>query len=421
MSAFTCEFMYLSLLLVSAFTCEFMYLSLLLVSAFTCEFMYLSLLLVSACTCEFLYLSLLLVSFVFHLSSLVEDPLPKSKRRKGGVWQRARAATEEKHANSCLFQLLMTMFAKGILSASQCHQIAQAAKKDIDKAAEGYIFPKLDHIAGIQHNRNLQGSVFRMIEKESKAPELFHVHIPLASTDPNKESCALLLPHELFAWFYGGNCWEAKILPTQELCEKFWRPFRGHPCMNGHPLFEREDFRTKCVPLGLHGDEVPISGIGKIWCRNALVLSWCSLLAVAAGRSAQVCMNYIWGCFQKFLQPGEHGTMEVFWSITVWSFTAIWSGKWPDKDWRGVRYPPGTKEARRSGTFLAGGFYRCLIQLSGDLDYYAAWLGVPRWSNHKKPCSQCRCSFYGPNTWLDNRPKSPWQSTHLTPETWRSH
>lgn len=59
--------------------------------------------------------------------------------------------------------------------------------------------------------------------------------------------------------------------------------------------------------------------------------------------------------------------------------------------------------------------------MAGDLDYYAKWLEVPRWSNHSKPCGLCKATFKGPTTWLDNRQDSPWQASCLTTANWRSH
>ena len=78
-------------------------------------------------------------------------------------------------------------------------------------------------------------------------------------------------------------------------------------------------------------------------------------------------------------------------------------------------------DGRRAGTYLAGGFRGCLVQLAGDLDYLAKHLGCPRWSNHTKPCALCRASFRGPSSWLDNRRAAPWITQLLTVHNWRSH
>jgi hypothetical protein len=85
------------------------------------------------------------------------------------------------------------------------------------------------------------------------------------------------------------------------------------------------------------------------------------------------------------------------------------------------RYSPQSPEGIKSGTDLAGGYSACLIQLCGDLDYYAKWLNFPRWSNHGKPCGLCKATFRGPYTWLDNRPRAKWIPSTLTLDNWQSH
>jgi hypothetical protein len=44
---------------------------------------------------------------------------------------------------SHLLVYLMTQMAMGVLSAVQCHEVAQAAVKDIQATKEGFVLPKL--------------------------------------------------------------------------------------------------------------------------------------------------------------------------------------------------------------------------------------------------------------------------------------
>jgi len=44
--------------------------------------------------------------------------------------------------------------------------------------------------------------------------------------------------------------------------EKFWETNINHPGMEGHPALV--DLH-KTLPLAMHGDGVPITGLGKIW------------------------------------------------------------------------------------------------------------------------------------------------------------
>ena len=83
---------------------------------------------------------------------------------------------------------------------------------------------------------------------------------------------------------------------------------------------------------------------------------------------------YIHGIFENFVKPTTEttiGTMQAIWRILKWSFTAIWNGTWPSVDAWGRKCPPSSVDGRRAGQQLANGYYGCLVQLCGDLDYYA--------------------------------------------------
>ena len=85
------------------------------------------------------------------------------------------------------------------------------------------------------------------------------------------------------------------------------------------------------------------------------------------------------------------------------------------------RHDKNSKEGKLAGQDLAGGFSGCLLQLCGDLDYYAKWLQVPRWSTHSKPCGLCKATFKGVMSWMDNRPTAKWISGGVTTANWREH
>lgn len=78
-----------------------------------------------------------------------------------------------------------------------------------------------------------------------------------------------------------------------------------------------------------------------------------------------------------------------------------------------------SEEGKRANSFLAGGYYACLLQLIGDLDYNSKWLGLARWSNHTTPCCLCQAQFRGALSWLDNRPNAKWISSCFTHANWK--
>ena len=353
------------------------------------------------------------------------EPEPFKKKRKGGIHQRLKATEQDYAVESALQVMLLLNYAQGILSAYQISELARAAKKDIDLASQGYTFPKLNRLAKVQHGKNLQGSILRELANDSDLPKPKEFDIPMKQTSSTTASSNVLLPHEMFHYFFkNAKGWAHSMVPDEKLIPKFWESFNGHPCMDGHPVLAREDYKRKCVPLSIHGDETPITGVGKVWSRKALLLTWSSLIAILGGNNAEDCNIYITGLFEKFIIPTSSttlGTMDCIWKILKWSFLAIWNGTWPVMDPWGRRYPKNSPEGAKGGQPLANGYYGCLLQICGDLDYYCLYLGLPRWSLHNNPCSQCRCNYEGIYSWLDNRSTSQWQNTLLTPHDWKTH
>lgn len=347
------------------------------------------------------------------------------KRRKGGIHQRLQEDEEEKKTPSDLLALLMRMYAKGSLSGDQVHILAKAGQSDIEKASEGFEVQGLKQVASLAQSRNLARQLNSTLSKQCTLPMPMEVKIPFKGAPDGADTASILLPHEMFSAFFNSEeLWRTKILPEAERLPAFWSGFQGHPCMAGHPVLSIPGFEKHTIPLGFHGDEVPIVGVGKIWCRSVLFLSWFSLMGVAAGSTAEQAMVYINGLFEKFILPSDDshpGSMAILWRILAWSFTAIYDGCWPARDWRGHRWAKGSAEARRAGQRLAGPWRGCLVQMAGDLDYYSKYFDTPRWSNHSKPCALCKCTHKGPMSWLDNRVNSIWQSSMVTPSTWRTH
>lgn len=306
--------------------------------------------------------------------------------------------------------------------------MALAAQIDIDKAADGYQVTKIREVSKLKYARNLDRSIAGLMAKEADLPRPFEVSIPMKGQVDQVPSAAILLPHEMFAAFYEKTAsWTSSVLPDSSSIQKFWSAFQHHPMMAGHPIKEKPNWHSTTVPIGLHGDEVPVMGVGKIWCRSVLAFSWFSLLASAAGQGFERTNILIWGVFEKFCLPDGHdgensfGTMQIFWKLMQWSFDIMMSGKWPHHDWRGVPYPRQSPEGQRAGSWLAGGYRGALVQVAGDCDFFSKWLQTPQVTNHQKPCVLCKCSYRGPCSWLDNRPNSLWQRSMVSPSNYRRH
>ena len=86
------------------------------------------------------------------------------------------------------------------------------------------------------------------------------------------------------------------MIPNNQKLEDFLTAQENHSNMEGNPIKDRPDYKSKCVPLGFHGDEVPITGKGKFWCKSTLTFEWCSL--VGFGSTCEK-MLWVWGTFEK--------------------------------------------------------------------------------------------------------------------------
>ncbi|CAE7308405.1 unnamed protein product [Symbiodinium natans] len=217
---------------------------------------------------------------------------------------------------------------------------------------------------------------------------------------------------------------DANISGTAETRAMFWERMRTvpHPCWPTHPVQHRD--LTFAIPVSVHGDEVPISGIGKQWAKKMLNVSWSSLTGNKSTKSSQY---WSFALIEKTgIAQGPRKTVTMMWKILAWSLRALWSGYWPTTDYEGrerrvgMKFPTGTLQACKAGQPLAKGFFGVCWAVLGDLDYYVAGLNLPSYNNSNMPCSLCRCSLSGPATWSNFTAGAPWRATMWTPETWHA-
>ncbi len=87
--------------------------------------------------------------------------------------------------------------------------------------------------------------------------------------------------------------------------------------------------------------------------------------------------------------------------------------------WEQTRWPRGSKNAIQAGKQLAEGYRAVLWGLIGDLDYLVAILKLPNF-NSSRPCSLCRCSLSGANSWSDFSPEANWRNQLWTLSAWKA-
>ena len=210
------------------------------------------------------------------------EPRKSGKKRKvGGLQQRLARADEAATEESAVHAVLMLLIAKGIMSGVLAHEIAQAAQRDVQGAREGKKIPDLEKLASIEQGRNLLRSVHDRLRRQSTLPEPVKVAMPY--TDGLQEA-HILLPHEWFAAMSEDDFnWERTICPNADRLPDFWQAWESHPGMMHHPMKRFENWQSKFIPISLHGDEVPVMGVGKIWSRSVLSITWMSMLANGLG------------------------------------------------------------------------------------------------------------------------------------------
>ena len=189
---------------------------------------------------------------------------PARKRRRGGVAQRIEQAEEEAKIASQTVELLLERFASGAFSAKECALIAEAVVKDIKAAAAGFnVLHELSQLdKEAKDSTHASRTMNRILETRSVLPEPFVVNMTFTDGQHNT---AMLLPHEYFAAYWKQPERRAtSLLPDELELPRFWSAVREHPCLQNHPIWARSDALQKCIPLFLHGDEVPVAGIGKI-------------------------------------------------------------------------------------------------------------------------------------------------------------
>ena len=352
---------------------------------------------------------------------------PPKKKRKGGQRQRIHKGREERgelHAQpslaSALGQYLVESWTLGSMSPQQVQRIAHLAIQDYKNAAGSSTtnLPDLEKLASLGDFGARANNVHR--DLMAFVGGMTFVSATKAFTFPFKETESLqhiLLPHEVFAslhrhyekaWLKTMVGYEVSNLPA------FWLGAQNHPCFEASPLhLEESGWQKWCIPCTLHGDGVPVSGIGKVWSRLMTSFSWSSMFSCGSTSESQ---HYIWSVTDSL---ASQSTMKEFFQILRWSFDAMFTGKWPQTDYQGKLYPKGSEEAKKAGSWLAAGFRGVLFNVTGDLDYLCSVLQLPRWSKHENPCTLCLCKGGNqPGSWLDFRFEADWQGHMLSAKAW---
>ena len=194
--------------------------------------------------------------------------------------------------------------------------------------------------AGGVFPNNCNRDILNMLRKTVVHFQLSYFTIPLKVTMKLTAGAvmqAIMLPHMLFATIYHDypSTWRKRICPSSEVLVEFWQTAKNHPQMKDHPLLSQENYQEKAVPLAMHGDGTPATGIGKVWAKMLTTLSLSSL--VGYGSSVEKYF-VLYSVFDRLCVQGESGTWFTVFTILAWSLTWLLKGKWPDSDHEGSKY-----------------------------------------------------------------------------------
>lgn len=351
------------------------------------------------------------------------------RRPHGGVRQRMERREAEVRASlapSALVTHLVELWSWGLISPQTLQQIVSKARDDMLAYAGGTLdFSEVEHLASIGADGQASQNCLRDLERRLSKPNLAGARYsfdcvmrsPLSRLVLNTHQQDVILPHEIFHILYKDHRADffKKFVGPEGVLEGFWQAQEGSPLLHEHPLLSRPNWQKKTIPLAVHGDATPVSGLGKSWGKQLDVYSFFSLLAHGSTRDLMILM------YTGFQHLMTKNSMRTVWQILAWSFEALANGRFPQVDPFGVPYPEGSIGRDRANLPLADGFCGVVWCIQGDLDYFAKNLWLRHWSSGH-PCCFCPCNKVEGDgmCWSEFRTgQAEWQQECWTNNEWK--
>ncbi len=307
----------------------------------------------------------------------------------------------------------------GHMSPQLLQKIMALLVQDLKSHAAGTLdTDHIDKLAGLGANGTYPNHIwgqFKRLLPQPKLPNLHYIWLPMKHNVLGRffKHVPMLLPHELFGAIYEHYpvMWRKIVFCSERTCQRFWNAVRPSPQFSQHPVRFRDNFETKCIPLKLHGDGTPVTGLGKSWSKMVDVFSVSSLLISGPTILRNLLIFMLFQHLQSVV--GGHHTFNTVYRKLKWSFQVLWEGKKPHFDWKGDRlYYAG------AGDDLMGGYFMCLWALICDLDHCYKCYEMPN-STSNIPCGLCPCDSSALGTpWFDFRPNAVWMTMVYTVQTW---
>ena len=359
---------------------------------------------------------------------------PARAKRKRGATQRQRLALEPP-VYSSLANYLVQSWTWGQISPQTMQAIASAAQLDIANAIQRHQenpldqrgLPSLAMLAGLGASGLYPRNMHEELTKKLVVPKLqapVKTIVPVAHTKSpagyQMQEHSVFYPHEMFASVYKDypTAWRRRIMPSTAKLNEFWNLMEGNPVLADHPVKSVENYKTRAIPIMLHGDGVPTVGVGKAWSKSLEILSWTSVFG--EGTTTEFTF-YICSMFKELESKHIGGnTWRTIWRRIHWSLYWLWKGVWPRTDEFGKPWPSRSVEASRAGADLCpvggrngNGYFAVLWGVKGDLDWVYDKLKLADYrALSQGPCALCPCN----NTnmlWSDLRQRNACWIPHI--------
>lgn len=346
-------------------------------------------------------------------------PPSKAPRLPGGYKQQLRwSAPPAPSTRSTLASVLMEKWCWGDASAPFLQEVAAAAQKD------GAVGEDLEVLANLgmrgQYPGNCHAELAQKLKAGHVSEALAYIYTYMFRPPRSLARVAIpfLLPHVMFAVLYKYH--PAAFL--ERMCGgafanigAFWRAMDRHPMYQNHPIKKRADHQARCIPLSVHADAVPVSGVGRSWGKSLEIYSWNSMLSTGA---TVLTLFLICMYFPKLqVKEPEKDVAKAMSRKLRWSLHWLFVGKWPERDEFDKPWGQGSPEALNAGKLLADGYYATLWVIRGDLDEMAKGFGL-RHPSSRQPCNCCKADSSGV-PWTEAHPSSSkWLSTIWKDSEW---
>ena len=298
---------------------------------------------------------------------------------------------EEEEKESPMANKLLSLWAHGSLSAKMIRDLADLAIQ------EGASHPELLALGKAGNWGAQPGNVHMQIMNRFCKNMFFcdNFNVEVACIDPKtsketKEDASIFLPHMVFAKLFAHfPTFFNKLFPLADL-ESFWERAlaNGDDRLDGHPMVLEKTWKSKCIPLFVHGDGVEFHSRDSL-----MVWSWGPMLSKLSSLENHLLMT----AWPKSCSLGK-GTWDPMWCWLQWSFKALAAGHHPGQDPWGKPLEKGSPFWELQGQPLHPHGYKGIIWcIIGDNEFGSNTLQLPHWNSHW-PCWLCDCQNFPDST-----------------------